>query len=339
MIDVDNYFKGFKPSFNEEKFQELIKNPPTNFMTDKGNVNIRKELSKSFAVACKMLWNEFDRNNIYYGGEGGGKSHTCFQHTYVWWWYLKELGMINYDFGIHLIYGRVKDLMEAFDKYKNIPFVIYTLDESEELNRKNWNNKTVKEFMGKLRRERKNLRIVNLILPALEEILPSIALSRINWVFEIAVDLNDKLDVVRGRFNLFNVPIGSEYFSPMRNDYITQKEIKSYLNARFYDTDKKFENLPYKLLAFRGQTNKTFVFDKEEYKQWARDINTKRDEEDEKDGIDPATQKRLLSLHQICFYLYQNKEKSQAELTRLLAITKHDVAKYCTTQPPTIEGI
>ncbi len=304
MIDVDNYFKGFKPKFNEKRFIELLREPPRKLETPQGEISIDPRFFRSIVGSCKMLDKEFDRNNIYYGGEGTGKSHTAFQHAFVWWWILKELGMINYDFEMeNIVYGRVKHLMEAFDKYKDIPYVLYVLDESEELNRKNWNKPAVKEFMAKLRRERKNLRIVNLILPALEEILPSIALSRIDWIFELDLNFDNKLNPVRGYYKLFNVPKSVSYYSSMQGKNLTQKEIKAYLNSRFFDTDKKFERLPKKLLSFTAYTNKTFVFDKQEYKEWAMRIN-KESEADEN-----AEDKEIIKLDRMTLKMYIEKQK------------------------------
>lgn len=304
MIDAENYFNDFKPTFNKERFKELLQSPPKTLETPEGNINIDSRFFKSILMGCRLLDKEFDRNNIYYGGEGTGKSHTAFQHSFIWWWCLNELGMINYSFTMeNIVYGRVKTLMEAFDKYKDIPFVIYVLDESEELNRKNWNKPEVKEFMSKLRRERKNLRIVNLILPALEEILPSIALSRINWIVELKLNFDRELNPVRGYYSLFNIPSSYKYFSPMQGRNLSQKEIKSYLNARFYDNDKKFESLPKKLLAFTSYTNKTFVFDKQEYKDWSLKINNERNSEDEGDD------KEIIKLDRLTLKMFIKKQK------------------------------
>lgn len=312
MIDVDNYFNGFKPTFSENVFEELLSRPPRRLHTDKGDISIDPRFFKSILISCKMLFREFDRNNIYYGGEGTGKSHTAFQHAYIWWWTLKKLGMINYEFNMeNIIYGRIKTMMEAFDRYKDIPYVVYVLDESEELNRKNWNKPDVKAFMSKLRRERKNLRIVNMILPALEEMLPSIALSRIDWVFELDLNFDSKLNPIRGDCKLLNIPKAQSYYSPMQGRELTLKEIKSYLNSRFYDTDKKFERLPRKYLAFTLHTNKTFVFDKQEYKEWAINVNKERQEEDNKED------KEIIKLDRTTLKLYIEKEKG-ARVTELV---------------------
>jgi hypothetical protein len=304
MIDVDNYFKDFKPHFNEKRFKELLIKPQTSIMTDKGNIYVGRRMFKSILVSCKMLWKEFDRNNIYYGGEGGGKSHTVFQHTYAWWWILNELGMINYQFGMHLIYGRLKDLLASFDLYANIPFMIFTLDESDDLNRKNWNKPIVKETMSKLRKERKNLRIVNLLMPAIEEMLPAITLSRIAWIIEIDVDMDINFNIIRGKYSLMNIPLTSGYVSPMHKKYISRREVKAYLSDRLYNNSDKYSLLPRKLLSFTDNTNSTFMFDKEEYKQWARDLNAKREEEDnelnEKDKL--VMQQRDRGI------IYMNKE-------------------------------
>tara|TARA_R100001591_G_scaffold112911_2_gene125656 strand:+ start:709 stop:1725 length:1017 start_codon:yes stop_codon:yes gene_type:complete len=324
MIDVENYFNDFKPSFNKERFKELLVEPPKKLQSPMGTINIDPRLFKSILGGCRLLDREFDRNHIYYGGEGTGKSHTAFQHSFIWWWVLNELGMINYEFTMdNIVYGRVKTLMEAFDKYKDIPYVLYVLDESEELNRKNWNKPEVKEFMAKLRRERKNLRIVNLILPALEEILPSIALSRINWIIELKLNFDSELNPVRGYYNLFNIPNSYKYFSPMQGRNLTQKEIKSYLNARFYDNDKKFETLPKKLLSFTGYTNKTFVFDKEQYKEWSLKINNERNAEDEGESKDEEFKTKVA----IAIKKLRDRNTKWAEIAALFGFNNSDTSR------------
>ncbi len=332
MINVQNYFNDFKPKFNQDKFLELLESPPSKLVTDNGTISVDPRLFKSILASCKLLDREFDRNNIYYGGEGTGKSHTAFQHAYIWWWTLKKLGMINYPFEMELIvYGRIKTLMEAFDKYKDIPYMIYVLDESEELNRKNWNKPEVKNFMSKLRRERKNLRIVNLILPALEEILPSIALSRIDWIFELDLNFDTKLNPIRGYYRLFNIPKSSSYYSSMQGRNLTQKEIKAYLNSRFYDNDKKFERLPKKMLSFTGYTNKVFVFDKQEYKDWALRVNNERNAEDE----DNSKENELMN-QRAKAAIYMNKELgiSQSIISKVMGVSSSLVQKMISSPPP-----
>jgi len=286
MIDEKNYLKNFTPKFNKTRFKELMEETPSVFNTPFGKVSTEKRFVKSILLSCKLLNDELDRNNIYYGGEGAGKSHTVFQHTYLWWWCLNELEMINYEFGLHLVYGRLKDLIGAMDKYAHIPYMIYTLDESDEINRKNWNKAEVKEFMSKLRRERKNLRIVNFLLPALEEMLPSIALSRINWVFELDCEMDEEFNLIRGKWKMLNIPVGKVYYSLYNKKYLSRKQIKRYLNNRFYNKDLLFENLPNSLIAYTGVTNKTFMFDKQEYKKWAREINKKLNEDDTTDSTE-----------------------------------------------------
>ncbi len=334
MIDVDNYFNNFTPKLNEERFEELLNEPPRYLESPNGKISIDPRLYKSILGSCRLLNKEFDRNNIYYGGEGTGKSHTAFQHAFIWWWTLTELGMINYEFKMEdIVYGRIRTLMDAFDKYAKIPYVIYVLDESDELNRKNHQKPEVKELMSKLRRERKNLRILNFILPAIEEILPAIVLSRINWIFELKLGFDKKLNPVRGYYNLFNIPSSYRYFSSMQGIYLTQKEIKSYLNARFYNNDKKFESLPRKLLSFTGYTNKTFVFDKEDYKEWSMKINNELKDEDLGNS---KLSKYEVGLWQLCFELYTNKQISQAKLTKILPFGKNKIAELCTNPPPAI---
>ncbi|GAG82064.1 unnamed protein product [marine sediment metagenome] len=80
MINAETYFDNFTPSFNNDRFEELMNDTPTRFVVPGfGNVQADKRFIKSILVACKLLKKELDRNNIYYGGEGSGKSHTMFQ--------------------------------------------------------------------------------------------------------------------------------------------------------------------------------------------------------------------------------------------------------------------
>jgi hypothetical protein len=117
----------------------------------------------------------------------------------------------------------------------------------------------------------------------------------------------------------------------MQGRDLTQKEIKAYLNARFYDNDKKFETLPKKLLAFTSYTNKVFVFDKQEYKDWSLKINSEILQEQENN---PKDDKYMLALWHLCFTMYNSKEITQAKLTKLLPLGKNKVAEFCTNLPP-----
>jgi len=279
-IDVKNYFNNFQPHFYEDKFNELVNNPPTSLRTENGNIYVNKLFVKSILIACKMLWQEMDRNNLYSGPEGTGKSHAAFQHTYVWWWCLNELGMINYEFGMHLIYAKVSDLVKAFDDYKDIPYMIYTCDETDELDRKNWNKPIVKKCMSKLRKERKNLRIVNFIMPSADEMLPSITLTRINWIVLIDVEMDEEFNLIRGEYKIINIPIAKSFYNAFLGQYVSRNRIKRYLRNRLYNSDEKYSEYPKWLCAIRDRINKTFVFNKNTYLEWSRKKNAEKIEED-----------------------------------------------------------
>jgi hypothetical protein len=282
IVNTDDYFVNFKPKFNKERFKELMNNTPTNFPTEFGNVNARKEFVQSVLTACSLLNQKLDRNNLYVGREGTGKSHAVFQHTFIWWWCLNELGMINYKFTLKLIYFRLQDLINAFDHYKNIPYMIFSLDESDELNRKNWNKKIVKVFMSKLRRERKNLRIVNMLMPQLYEMLPDIILTRINWVIELEMDLDDNYNLLRGTYKLFCIPVG-KYIYNYTNYKLTQLQIVNMIQNKLYDTKEKFFTLNTRFMMFRGNVNSTMVFDEKEYLNISRQMNAAKESEEEED--------------------------------------------------------
>lgn len=314
MIDLKECL-AFKPKFDEVRYKELMVNTPTNFPTPKGNVNERKEFVRSILASARLLWQELDRNNLYFGNEGSGKSHTVFQHTYIWWWVLNELGMINYPFGMHLIFARLPKLIDAMNEYKDVPFMIYSLDESDDLNRKNWNKPIVKEFMSKLRKERKNLRVMNLLMPALEEMLPGITLSRINWIIQLDMTLDSDFNLKRGKYKLMVIPVADKYYSVFNKRYIYQKEIKAYINNRLYNNDLKFEELPLKLIAFTGRTNKTFMFDKAYYKEWARKENAEALEENKED-------KHLLQRDTLIQHLLTNKVLKQQEIANIIGVSR-----------------
>jgi hypothetical protein len=78
-------------------------------------------------------------------------------------------------------------------------------------------------------------------------------LSRINWIFELDLRFDSELNPIRGDFALFNIPHAKSYLSVMQGRLLTQKEIKSYLNARFYDNEKKFESVMLDVKNYFGQ--------------------------------------------------------------------------------------
>jgi|SRR6056297_115657 len=336
MIDVDNYHKDFTPGFDKDKFKELMQNPLTSIPFKNQNIFVGRRLFKSIVGACKLLYQQKDRNNLYFGREGSGKSHTAFQHTYIWWWVLTELKMINYPFGIHLMYGRLKDLIAAFDKYKDIKYMLFTLDESDEINRKNWNKVNVKLLMTKLRRERKNLRIVNLLMPSLEEMLPSITLSRINWIFEIEEELSPTLNLVRGNWKKLNIPVGAGYTSPMHKRFISNQEISNYLYSRLYNNEDKFGALPRKLLAYTGNTNGINVIDPTEYRKWALEINSINEEEEEENQSNEKEKKVMDQRNKTLVYLNKELGISQSIIAKITGLSVGAVAKIIQSTTTTI---
>jgi len=289
-IDLSAYEEGFKPKFNQKRYNELLDDTPTRFKCNGKEINIPKELVKTMLVGCAQLTQKVDENNILTGDEGSGKSHYSFQLAFVKHRLMTELGMIAYPFTLDLIYYNVKQILVSFDDYAHIPYMIYVLDESDTLTRNKWNDPIVKQYISKLRRERKNLRIVYMNMPQLSELLPTVTLTRVTLIFEIRIETKEGV-IKRGKFNLFCIPRGSEAFSTYFQNYIDKQKIKNIIAKKLYATEERYFTLPREILITRGNFNAVSPIDEKEYLIRARESNKEDTVEDS--VVSPAEKVRV----------------------------------------------
>ena len=278
-IDLSEYNNGWKPKFNKVKFDELMENTPTNFIQGDKIFKFRRELIKTLLVSCGHLNQDSDLLDLCAGNEGSGKSHLSFQLAYVKWKLLTELNMINYPFTLDLIYYNVEQVMEAFDTYAHIPYMIYILDESDSLSRNKWNDPLVKKFISKLRKERKNLRLVTLNMPQLSELLPTVTLTRVSLIYEVKVSTKG-VDIIRGNFNLFSIPRGSNSWSEYNQKFLNCNMIKNVIARKLYSNEDRYFNLPSAIMSYQGTFNALSPIDQSEYRRRAQEAN-KEDSEEE----------------------------------------------------------
>ncbi len=278
-VDLSAYAAGWKPKFNKEVFNELLNNTPTKFIFEDKEITFRKELVRTFLISCSHLNQEQDLNDLCVGDEGAGKSHLSFQLAFVKWKLLTALNMINYPFSLDLVYYNVEQVMEAFDKYALIPYMIYILDESDSLSRNKWNDPLVKKFISKLRKERKNLRLVTLNMPQLSELLPTVTLTRVTLIYEVKVSTKDE-NIIRGNFNLFTIPRGSNSWSEYNQKYLDKNMIKNLIARKLYSNEDRYFTLPTKIMSYQANFNAISPIDKFEYIKRAQESNREDLEED-----------------------------------------------------------
>src|SRR6056297_275855 len=115
------------------KIEEYLKNPKTKFQTPYGVINFRPELIRSILLDIKhAVYSDFDNLQITQGNEGSGKSSFIFQLAFVYHFFLKKFGLINYDFNLDLVYFSLDKILNDMTNYADIPYKIYILDEADE---------------------------------------------------------------------------------------------------------------------------------------------------------------------------------------------------------------
>lgn len=278
-VDISAYENGWKPKFNKKKYKELLNNTPTCFKFGDKIINMRIEIVKSLIISCSHLNQKQDLNSLCTGDEGSGKSHLSFQLAYIKHRLLTLLGMINYPFSLDLIYYNVNQIIEAFDKYAHIPYMIFVLDESDSLTRNKWNDPIVKLFLSKMRRERKNLRVVIMNMPQLSELLPTVTLTRITFIYEVKLKtIKDKIQ--RGQFNLFTIPRGSSSFSTYHDKFLDKNLIKNTIAKKLYAKEERYFNLPKNIMSMQGNFNGVSPINEKEYLKRAIKSNKEEKTED-----------------------------------------------------------
>lgn len=268
------------PNFNFKRLKELFEDPPLKLKPQDGStefkiVNNEFVVRKYLYAIIQMVVNEMDLLVGFTGGEGMGKSCACSQDINLIYYLLKELGLIEYDYNIKDIwFNNLPDFLQAEDTYFEEKFRIIGLDEGNELNKQDWRDENVRTFFQRLRRERFNQRIKFICLPQLGELLTSIVLSRMNFVF--TMDSTDDIEtgtLNKGFCNYYIIPRNNKIYSPHQKREISKDEYIDTLGKTLEDKKKYLKNIPSNLLIKRFKRNNVWGFDKAKYEKHLKNTN------------------------------------------------------------------
>lgn len=260
-----------KININTEKIRSQIlkymENPKTHYDTPWGPIKFRKEFVNSILLEIKdVVVEEFDNIDIAYMGEGRGKTLFALQKEWVRWYYLNEMKLITYEWGLHLVYSSLSTLMTDLIKYVKEPFRQFILDEADELKKINWYHPLVKMFFSYLRRGRKFRKFIHLNHPNLKELPEDIVTSRTNNTYEIKMenDLED-LRYIRGHVRMVCIPRASIGYSYYHKKPLDEMYVKNIIAELFKDKNKSFIVMPNSIMHLDVNFNNTFPLDRRAY--------------------------------------------------------------------------
>jgi hypothetical protein len=268
------------PNFNFKRLKELFENPPTRLKPMDGSsefeiINNKFVIRKYLYAIIQMVVNEMDLLIGFTGGEGKGKSCACSQDINLVYYLLKELDLITYDYNIKdMWFNNLPDFLQAEDTFFSEKFRIIGLDEGNELNKQDWRDENVRTFFQRLRRERFNQRIKFICLPQLGELLTSIVLSRMNFVF--TMDSKDDVEtgtLNKGFCNYYIIPRSQRIYSPHQKREITSDEYIDTLGKMLEDKKKHSKKIPSTLLIKSFKRNNVWGFDKKKYEKYLKTTN------------------------------------------------------------------
>lgn len=285
-LDIEGLYKIYKqkglnkefPNLNFERLKELYENPVDSLKSPayRNHIQFDKVVSRKYVISIiQMVFNKMDLVVSFTGREGTGKTTASTQDAYLVYWLLKEVGLIKYDFTLtNCMYHNLKSIIDAFNKHIADPFRIFILDEGNELNRKDWSNPLVQLFFQKLRRERSSLRIIFINLPQLGELMPSITLSRVNFVFQLnmKMDLRTKI-AIKGDCNFFIIPRFGDIYSYLNKKNMSQYDIINKFGVLLEDKKKYLQPLPKSLAIHQFKRNGVWSFNEPDYEKRKKKAN------------------------------------------------------------------
>lgn len=285
-LDIEGLQKLYKskglnkvyPNLNFEKLKELYENPITSLKSPayRNHMIFDKVVARKYVIGIiQMVFNNMDLVVSFTGREGTGKTTASTQDAYLVYWLLKEIGLINYDYNLtNCMYHNLKSVIDAFNKHIHNPFRIFILDEGNELNRKDWSNPLVQLFFQKMRRERSSLRIIFINLPQLGELMPSITLSRVNFVFQLNMKMDLKTKIaIKGDCNFFIIPRFGDIYSYLNKRNMSQYDIINKFGVLLEDKKKYLQPLPKSLAIHSFKRNGVWSFNEAEYERRKKKAN------------------------------------------------------------------
>lgn len=285
-LDIEELYKIYKnkkldqefPNLNFQRLKELYENGVTSLKSPayKNHIQYDQVIVRKYLIGIiQMIFNKMDLVVTFCGREGTGKTTASTQDAYLVYWLLNEIGLINYEYSLNnCMYHNLKSIIEGFNKNMNNPFRIYILDEGNELNRKDWFNPLVQMFFQKMRRERSSLRIIFINLPQLGELMPSITLSRVNFVFQLSMksDIRTKL-AIKGHNYFYIIPRFKTIYSYLNKKNLNQYDIINDLGLLLEDKKKYFQPLPKGLAIHKFERNGVWSFNEAEYEKRKKKAN------------------------------------------------------------------
>lgn len=288
ILDIENLQKLYRskklyklyPNLNLERLKELYENPPESLKSPayKSHILYDKIVVRKYLIGIiQMIFNQMDLVVAFCGREGTGKTTASTQDAYLVYWLLCEIGVIDYEFNLKdIMHYNLKSIIDHFNKYSQEPFRISILDEGNELNRKEWNNPLVSLFFQKLRRERKHLRIVFINLPQLGELMPSITLSRVNFVFQLNMRLDTESKLAKkGNCYFYIIPRFNRIYSYLNKRNLYQDEIINTFGQILDDKKKYLQKLPMSLAIHKFSRNGVWAFNESDYDKKSKEANEK----------------------------------------------------------------
>lgn len=272
---------GLKNKLNEKVFMNYMNNTPTKFKCQGGDIFMNKNTVKNILVLIKHLTQDLDCMMLFVGREGSGKSKFMRQIAYVFWFFMKELGMIEYDYGLQLVHFGIEEMQADrldYDLKKQQKFRLSLLDESkDDLGKDKHNNPETKAFLDYIRRCRDECGIIMMAQPQISEFLPSLVSSRASLIFSIDYDLDQETgDILRGTYKVITIPRGKKSFSKHKRGVLYREKIKVKLGEYLHDPKKRYADLPQEIVSYEGQFNNIDPLDYKAYlrkkkdKKWER---------------------------------------------------------------------
>ena len=284
--------------WDEKAWRSLYNNPPLEFICEGELIKFdRAYLQHELTGIRDLVYSKFDNIRVFYGGEGRGKSYCNLQVAYVRYCLLKQLKIINYDWVIEdILYFNLKDLLAGLYKFIREPYRIMILDEADELKKKYWYVKEVKDFHSYLRRGRKFGKDISLNLPNLLDLPDDIILFRTTDLYQIELGLNlETHNFIRGNFSLFQVPraqhLYSYYWGKVLNGHNTRETM-----AKIYKKAQASIEFPPRLIVIKGTFNNIIPFSQKEYEEMAIERTAHQLQATSQFTLSPTKQTTLLKV-------------------------------------------
>lgn len=324
--------KKFDKKVFNEKYKELMQNTPTHFPCNNGVINLRKETVKNIIVTIKHLTQELDVFMLFVGKEGSGKSLFVRQINYVYWYLMKELNIIDYDYNIDLVHFGTVDLLNDRKEWdmSGLSYRISILDESkDDLGRDKHATPEAKDYIDYMRRCREESGIHSLLMPQLSEFMPKIILSRAVFIFEVDYDLDKNTgDIKRGEYNLYIIPRGKTGHSYYHNKEISTSKIKSELADYLYTTKRQFEALPSKIRFIKDRFNQVDPINTRDYKLKKRNKKWERIKRQEQNIKELKKLRNMVEDFRILMLVLKEKGESNYSLAEMIGKSEATIRNY-----------